>query len=264
MDASLLNHITVTNVIGANRLLDSPQGSSIYRHNRTYWAVALKAHGKTIYTMNGREILSDADHPVLLPKGASYHWKCVEPGECLIIEFDAEGPTGEIESFHTPENNFIPPIFGKIEHNLSLQPPDCQLECRYQLYKLLRALSRSARREYIPSGKQQLLQPALDYIAKNYSNPHITNDLLAELCGISTVYFRKTFEKVYSVPAMRYLQNLRIAKAKALLSSDFESISQVAESIGYASIYHFSKTFRQHTGMSPSQYARNFGEARTP
>jgi len=256
MELSVLNQLTVTNVIAANRLLDSPQGSTVYRHDRTCWAVALKAQGKTVYTIDGREILSDADHPVLLGKGSNYHWKCYEPGECLIIEFDAQGPGGDIISFHTHENSFIPPIFSKIERNLSLQTPDCQLECKYQLYKLLSTLARSQRREYVPTDKQQLLLPALDYMAKHYADSHITNDLLAQQCGISTVYFRKTFERVFGTPAMRYLQNLRISKAKALLSSDFESINQVAESSGYASIYHFSKTFRMHTGMSPSQYAQ--------
>ena len=80
---------------------------------------------------------------------------------------------------------------------------------------------------------------------------------LAALCGISTVYFRKTFETVFGVSPIRYLHDLRIGKAKAILSGDYDSIRQVAESTGYSSVYHFSKMFKLYTGQSPSTYAKS-------
>lgn len=74
---------------------------------------------------------------------------------------------------------------------------------------------------------------------------------------MSTVYFRKCFESAYGVSPIRYLHNFRISKAKAILRSDFDSVEQVATSVGYNSIYHFSKMFRQYTGQSPSEYAKS-------
>ena len=99
-----------------------------------------------------------------------------------------------------------------------------------------------------------MLSPAVQYIAEHYFLPGITNDTLAKLCGISTVYFRKCFEVVYGLSPIRYLHEFRMQKSKDLLSSDYGSIGQVAESVGYNSVYHFSKMFRLYTGMSPSQY----------
>ena len=55
---------------------------------------------------------------------------------------------------------------------------------------------------------------------------------------------------------MKYLHNFRIQKAKAILRSDYESIEQVARSVGYNSIYHFSKMFKEYTGKSPTEYAK--------
>ena len=74
---------------------------------------------------------------------------------------------------------------------------------------------------------------------------------------MSTVYFRKTFMSVYGTSPIKYLNNLRINKAKAILMSDYDSIEQVALSVGYNSIYHFSKKFKLYTGRSPTEYVKN-------
>ena len=76
-----VSNLTINKVIFANRLLDSPVGITINRESRERWALILKIKGKTTYTANGKTILSDGLHPLILPKGCSYSWKCTEPGE---------------------------------------------------------------------------------------------------------------------------------------------------------------------------------------
>ena len=249
--------LTVTRVISANRLLQSPVGVTTYRKNRERWAVILKKSGRTYYTVNGRSLLSDSTHPVLLPRGCSYCWTCTEPGECLIIEFDATTQEKEVFSFTVSDNSFFLHAFSKLEKSLHYNNPYTALEAAHLLYGILFSLTRTAYKEYAPKDKQKMLRPAMDYITSSYYDSAITNDRLAGLCGISTVYFRKTFEGVYGLSPIKYLHNFRINKAKAILLSDYESISQVAESVGYNSIYHFSKMFRAHTGISPTEYAKS-------
>ena len=58
-------NITVTRVIAAIRLVDSPVGVTTCRQNRECWALLLKIKGKTVYTVDGMEMLSDASHPVI-------------------------------------------------------------------------------------------------------------------------------------------------------------------------------------------------------
>ena len=140
---------------------------------------------------------------------------------------------------------------------MTLKNPGWREAALGELYNILAQLRRGGNRQYAPISRHQLLTPAVEYMTEYYSDPGVTNDLLAAHCGISTVYFRKIFESVYQTSPIRYLQQLRMEKAKSMLSSDFESISQVAESVGYNSIFHFSKMFRQYTGMSPSDYAKS-------
>ncbi len=252
MFISSVSDLTVTNIFSANRLLNSPVGITTHRHNRKSWAVVLKVKGETIYTVGNKKVLSDRYHPVILPKGCDYSWECTKAGECILIEFDANSTLSDFDCFEIRDNSLIINDFEKIEKSLGSK----KTECYYYLYEILLFLIRSAQAEPVHPQKALVLKPATDYIHTQYFDSNVTNDMLAELCKMSTVYFRKCFVSVYGVPPMKYLHNLRIQKAKAILNSDFESVGQVAESVGYNSIYHFSKMFRQYTGISPVNYSK--------
>lgn len=58
-----VSDLVITKIVSANRLLNSPVGITTHLHNRNGWAVVLKTKGKTIYTVGGKQILSDRLHP---------------------------------------------------------------------------------------------------------------------------------------------------------------------------------------------------------
>lgn len=248
--------IVVLKVVSANRIYNRASESPTYCKSRRRWAAVLKNSGATYYTVNGRKILSDRNHPVILPRGSAYSWVCVEEGECLLVEFDTPDICESIYSFHLADTNFFVRNFYQIQKALSLNTPEGKMEAFSRLYEILRQFLKSETKEYTPKEKRTLLKPAENYILENYYDKSVTNDQLAALCGVSTVYFRKCFEAVFGVSPIRFLHNYRTQKAKDILSSDFASIEQVAESVGYNSVYHFSKMFKTYTGMSPSEYAK--------
>ena len=250
--------ITVTRAFSVFRLLNSPIGTTNIRKGRPKWAISLKLVGKTIYTANGKEIISDSLHPVILPKGSFYTWKCVEPGECIQLEFDALEEFSEPIPFELLDNTPLVKIITKSELLLNNTDNISQIETVHLIYEALLFLMKSAEKKYTPKNRIDFLKPATDFIAGNYYLGNITNELLAGMCKISTVHFRTTFERVYGVSPIKYLNNFRIEKAKYMLQSDFDSISQVAQSVGYSSIYHFSKMFKSYTGYSPTKYALTF------
>ncbi len=257
MDIDLSN-LVITKVYGAHRIINSRKGIISKRLLRERWAFALKVQGHTVYKFKQSTIHSDALHPVLLPKGSSYDWECLEEGVCYIIEFDSPITYESPIPLYVSENSLIKKSFLRIEQNLATHSPFCELEAIKECYNILLFSFSTEQQSYNPKQKKQLLQPALDYIAKYYNTTKITNDMLADYCNMSTVHFRKSFRNAFGISAINYLQNLRMEKAKAMLESDFDSITQIAESVGYNSIYHFSKMFKQHFGVSPSNLIKGY------
>ena len=120
-------------------------------------------------------------------------------------------------------------------------------------YAMILALVQNDPEKYLPTDKQHKIAPAIDYIFQNY-NKKITNDELAALTGLSTVYFRKLFTGLMGTSPVAYAHEIRIQKAKEMLGSDYGTLTDLAHTLGYANLYDFSRDFKKHTGVAPSKY----------
>lgn len=99
------------------------------------------------------------------------------------------------------------------------------------------------------------LDDAVSYINKNYEK-EISLKELASLCMMSESYFRSQFKREMGVSAIKYREEVRISWAKKYLRTNLFSATEIAGKLGYCDIYHFSKAFKSHTGMSPSEYKK--------
>ena len=87
----------------------------------------------------------------------------------------------------------------------------------------------------------------------------LTVPALAELAGLSPGYFLRAFRKAYGTSPIAYQARLRVEAARALLRLSDLSCKEIAARLGYADVYHFSKSFRKLAGAPPSKY-RQAGE----
>jgi AraC-like DNA-binding protein len=79
---------------------------------------------------------------------------------------------------------------------------------------------------------------------------------IAREAALSPYYFTRQFTAYVGVPPYRYLIYLRIERAMRLLRESELTVTQICHRVGFNSLSHFTTTFRQHTGMSPSAYRR--------
>ena len=84
----------------------------------------------------------------------------------------------------------------------------------------------------------------------------ISTKKIAQICGVSEGYFRKLFREYSGENPIEFRQKHRIEKAKQLLLLDTHSIGEIAEELNFSDIYHFSKTFKKITGLSPQNYIK--------
>ncbi|MBE6647858.1 MAG: helix-turn-helix transcriptional regulator [Ruminococcaceae bacterium] len=82
----------------------------------------------------------------------------------------------------------------------------------------------------------------------------INNSLLAQKCNLSKTHFRKLFLAKFGITPRQFIIDLRINQAKQLLATGPLKISAIAEACGFSSQYHFSRCFKAHTTMTPTEY----------
>ena len=68
----------------------------------------------------------------------------------------------------------------------------------------------------------------------------------------SKFYLEKKFKEAYGMAIIEYRNKKRMKIAPLLLKN--RSVSEVAEILGYQSIYSFSRAYKQHYGYSPRNY----------
>lgn len=252
MHSDILSNLVITKIYSATTMY-TKKNTKIKRSDRSRWAIVIKYEGETTYFSNGKAFTSNINNIFILPKGCSYEGCCTRSGHFSIIEFESEGIYSEILGFHVKNSEKILKLFKEVEYKRTLRKPMYETESIRDTYSILLMLTQSASKRYLPTEKIEKIRPALDYIAKNY-NTNIKNDDLARLTGLSTVYFRKLFTEVLGTSPISYISELRIKKAKEMLKSDYTSITDVAQSLGYLNIYDFSRAFKKYTGTPPSKY----------
>jgi len=257
MDISFLTDLIVTKVTLTSVIYGEKRSSSPnFCQDRKRWAIIIKYEGETEYISHDRTYLSNFQNIPLLPAGCAYRWTCKKAGHYAVIEFECNKKLPEIFSFPVTDGEKILRIFRDLDYYRTGADPLADIKCIHGVYEILLILTKGWQKNYTSSSHRQVLQKAVDYMISNYYMP-ICNDQLAEMTGFSTVYFRQLFHKTYGISPIMYLQNIRLQKAKELLKSDYDSISEIAHSLGYSSIYDFSRAFKKQTGMSPSQYAKS-------
>ena len=92
------------------------------------------------------------------------------------------------------------------------------------------------------------------YLRKNYAE-HITNQTLGGVFGYVPSYVSMLFRREYGVSPSEYLTGIRIEQAKRmLLETPNALIRDVALQVGFKSQHHFSRTFKNHEGVWPSDF----------
>ncbi|MFJ5622879.1 helix-turn-helix domain-containing protein [Peribacillus loiseleuriae] len=104
--------------------------------------------------------------------------------------------------------------------------------------------------------KGQVLDPiefAKAYILENLTKK-ISLDDVAKRLGLNSAYFSHLFKKETGTTFVEYRMKLRMEKAMKLIDAGNMKITEIANSLGYEDLPHFTRTFKKYTGLSPSKY----------
>lgn len=103
-------------------------------------------------------------------------------------------------------------------------------------------------RQYSP-----LMQKVINHINLNLNEPQSLN-VLSGLFHVSPSYLSNLFKQETGVTLTAYINSQRMERAANRLEHSSDSISSIAESVGFLDINYFTKVFKKVMGETPSQY----------
>lgn len=98
-----------------------------------------------------------------------------------------------------------------------------------------------------------IVRESITYMLTNPAE-HITLETLSEKFGISKTYFSHLFRNTAGVSFKEYLTSLRMECAEQMLSQKEPSVIDVGFECGFLTPSQFVRSFKKHTGMTPSEY----------
>jgi AraC-like DNA-binding protein len=97
------------------------------------------------------------------------------------------------------------------------------------------------------------VRKALDYLSEHCTDGF---DLgrVAEASGLSKYHLDRVFKQSTGLSPSRYMTNLRLDKAKLLLTNSLTPIADVAVELGFSDQSHFTHVFKRFIGVTPKAY----------
>lgn len=94
---------------------------------------------------------------------------------------------------------------------------------------------------------------------QEHVNQNITCEQIADETGIGYSKFRRIFKDYTGFTLAQYVKEIRLNKARDLLTHSDLSCQEIAYSLGFESPAYFNTVFKKEQGMTPNEYRRLFG-----
>jgi AraC-like DNA-binding protein len=92
------------------------------------------------------------------------------------------------------------------------------------------------------------------FIGSHFQQPELSVEHLSRECGISLPRISSLLKQKYQMNFKQYLNDVRITESKRLLKETDRTITEIAYAVGYNSIPHFNRVFRQLSDSTPTEF----------
>lgn len=106
------------------------------------------------------------------------------------------------------------------------------------------------------SGENIMIRKAQQYVQENVTQK-LTVPVVAEAVGVSASYLTALFQKHLRFSPGEYIRRIKLQQSKQLIREGQMNFTQIAETLQYSTVHHFSRQFKQAFGMTPTEYAKS-------
>ena len=252
---------------GYYRVYSRPTFSTERPNGRKDYQLLYIATGKGHFYFDGKErILNEGNMILYRPhEPQMYYYHASDKIEVYWVHFTGRDVEAVLKKYGLPETENVfytgtSPDYQCIYREMIQELQLCRANYEELLSLTLMRFFIMINR-FIDEGKksgsdiQNEIERATHYFNENYNKP-INIDEYAASRHISTCWFIRSFKQILKVTPMQYILSLRMANAQSLLETTEDSISEIAEAVGYDNPLYFSRIFRKNIGVSPSEYRK--------
>lgn len=133
--------------------------------------------------------------------------------------------------------------------------PGTILACRQKLLELLLLIHRDVTGATTVSAADRAVELVRNHL-RQHQEEEVSLEDLGELTGYHPLYLQRIFRQATGSTPHGFLTQLRLTRAKELLSTTDLPISQIAMQCGYSSVSHFTSLFRKAVGFPPITFRK--------
>ncbi len=106
----------------------------------------------------------------------------------------------------------------------------------------------------VKSADDKLLDKVEAFVTKELANPDLSVELIAQEIGVSRSHLHRKLKQLTNQNPSDYIKNTRLRHAAYLLENKNIAVSEACYATGFSSLSHFSNSFKEFFGMSPTKY----------
>lgn len=253
---------------GTYHLFTRPKLPTHRPRGRLDYQILYIASGKAHFYFQGVEKIVPAGNMVLYrPKEEQrYYYYGADQTEVYWVHFTGSnvknilrkyGIADDVHVIHTGTSLEYKRLFLLMIQELKLCKEDYEELLVDYLHELLIMIHRLILTK--PKGKSLFLSNEMDdavrYFHENYNKP-VSIEEYAAAHNMSVSWFIRNFKEYTNTTPAQYILSLRMSNARTLLETTPYNISEISDIIGYENPLYFSRIFKKHCGMSPSEFRK--------
>ena len=252
MDNFMKHDFTISEITFAN-IVKAGTGAKVHKNRRSHGLAVFPGGERTFY-FEHKKFKVEGNTIVYFPKGSNYTVRDKIPFDCYAINFEMpDGVCFEPFLFKVKNIGVYLESFKQAQRMQARKSTGYTSKIKSELYNIIYTMQY----EYnLPYATCSSIEPAIDYIHANYYKERINVEHLAQMCGISSVHLRNTFIKKFAMSPIKYINTLKMTRAKELLDSQFYAVRQVCYLSGYNDESYFSREFKKTFHVTPGEYTK--------
>lgn len=235
-----------------------PKGYALTMKNRGSHGLTLILSGQLEMTLSDRRITALPGDILLQRAGDAYRLDAAdEDVEYIVISYQVDSE--EVLLSLLPDRIFSSEHLNRYRHafeNAARVFGSYGICHKPLLRSLVQEILCNIIRDHYPiilSSEKNPVEYAKRYM-EQYFNRDLTSEHIAAVVGISPSYLRTLFQKSEGISPIRYLNRIRVERAKEMLSSGMFALFEVADACGFQNVYYFNRVFKNHVGVPPGKY----------